>query len=219
PLLDSVHVLQSRDEYCGLLGIAKEKKLVGVMPGSRIKEIRRLLPVFLEAASSLQRQSKDDLCFIIPCAPTLTEQDLHESGLDALKGNLEIRVVHENRYEMMAACDVVIAASGTVTLELLLVDTPMVVAYKVSPRTYQLGKLLVKVDFFSLVNLIGGEQIVPELFQEKANPARISEELHRLLYDDAARTRIADGFDRVKSMLGGPGASHRAAELAMTLIS
>ncbi len=219
PLLDSVHVHQTRDEYCRHLGISQENKLVGVMPGSRIKEIKRLLPVFLEAAVGLQQQSKDDLCFIIPCAPTLTEQDLYESGLDAFKGKLNIRVVHENRYEMMAACDVVIAASGTVTLELLLVETPMVVAYKVSPRTYQLGKLLVKVDFFSLVNLIGGEQIVPELLQEEANPVRISEALYQLLYDDTTRTHIENGFARVKSMLGGPGASHRAAELALTLIS
>ncbi len=219
PLLDSVHVYQTRDDYCRYLGIGKEKKIVGLMPGSRIKEIKRLLPVFLEAAARLREQSNEDLCFVIPCAPTLTEHDLAESGLAAWQGKMDIRIVHENRYEMMAACDAVVAASGTVTLELLLVDTPMVVAYKVSPHTYQLGKLLVKVDFFSLVNLIGGERIVPELLQEEANPARISEELYQLLYDDTTRAHIENGFARVKNMLGGPGASRRAAELALTLIS
>lgn len=219
PLLDSVHVSQTRDDYCRFLGIGSEKKIVGLMPGSRIKEIKRLLPVFLEAALRLQKKSNDSLCFVIPLAPTLTEKDLAGNGLDALRGEMDVRIVREDRYGMMAACDAVIAASGTVTLELLLVDTPMVVAYKVSPRTYQLGRLLVKVDFFSLVNLIGGERIVPELLQEEASPERISEALYQLLYDEAVRAHIENGFARVKNMLGGPGASHRAAELALTLIS
>lgn len=219
PLLDSVRVHQTRDQFSSKLRIAKGKKIVGLMPGSRIKEINRLFPVFLEAADLLQKKSGEAMCFLVPCAPTLTEKDLFESGLDQWNAQLDIHIVHENRYEMMAACDAVIAASGTVTLELLLVDTPMVVAYKVSPRTYQLGRLLVKVKYFSLVNLIAGREIVPELLQEEANPERISQELYQLLYDETVRERLENGFSLVKNKLGGPGASQRAAELALTLIS
>jgi lipid-A-disaccharide synthase len=218
PLLDSVRVQKGRDEFCGQLGISPKRKLVGILPGSRIKEVKRLLPVFLQASHLFQQKCDEIPSFLIPCAPTLTERELRESGIDEWKSKLDLHIVHENRYELMAACDVVIAASGTVTLELLLVDTPMVVAYKFSPWTYQLGKLLVKVDYFSLVNLIAGEEIVPELLQEEANPERISSEMFDLVYNKGIREKQMSGLIRVKKLLGEPGASQRAAQLALTLL-
>jgi lipid-A-disaccharide synthase len=119
---------------------------------------------------------------------------------------------------MMAACDAVVAASGTVTLELAILNTPMVVVYKVSPLTYYLGKMLIKIQYFSLVNLIAEAPVVPELLQDQGNPGSIEVELAFLLFDDYTRKKMLEGFTLVKERLGHPGASERAARLALEIL-
>ena len=218
PLLDTVTSTIPREHFCERHNVSPGDKLIGILPGSRIKEVKRLLPVFLEAATRLQSKSDDTLIFLVPCAPTLHRQDLLENGIAAYQNSLNVIIVDEQRYAMMAVCDAVIAASGTVTLELLLLDTPMVVAYRLSPLTLMLGKALVDINYFSLVNLIGDAMIVPELLQDEANPERISDELFNLLYDEAVRQRTSDGFQLVRQRLGSKGASHRAAHLAFELL-
>lgn len=219
PLLDSVKTTKSREHYCREQDIPATRRIIGILPGSRVKEVARLLPVFLEAALKLQEKCVDRLLFLIPCASSLRQEDLLGNGVRKYSQQLSLKIVFEDRYNMMAACDIVIAASGTVTLELLLLDTPMVVAYKLSPRTYMLGRLLVKVNYFSLVNLIADEMIVAELLQDEANPERISNQLFTLMSDPEALKKIKEGFQRVKQKLGGKGASLRAAQLALDLIT
>ena len=219
PLLDSVKTSQTRDQYCSSQNIPKNVKLIGILPGSRVKEVARLLPVFLEAALKLQEKCSHKLLFLVPCATTLKNDDLLDNGINDYKDRLNLKIISDDRYNMMAACDIVIAASGTVTLELLLLNTPMVVAYKLSPRSYMLGRLLVKVKYFSLINLIGEQTIVPELLQDEANPERISDELFKLLYDEEEKKKIETGFQQVKQKLGSTGASERAAQLALKLIT
>ena len=120
---------------------------------------------------------------------------------------------------MMAACDAVVAASGTVTLELAILGIPMVVVYKVSPHTYFIGRLLVRhMQFFSLVNLIAERSVVPELLQDEVNPGRIEAELVRLLFDDKAKAEMQMALAEVRCKLGQPGASHQAAGLALKLL-
>jgi lipid-A-disaccharide synthase len=218
PLLDSVQAELSRDAFCKTFDIEASRRLIGILPGSRSKEIRQLLPVFLESAEAYQRRSETRPVFLIPQASTVSEQELEDNGVDRYRATLDIRIVSSRRYDLMAACDAVIAASGTVTLELLLLDTPLVVAYKLSPRTYQLGRLLVNVPYFALVNLIANEELVPELLQEEARPDRISEALYQLVHDPLRRTRMKEGFARVRTLLGSAGASERAAELALSLM-
>jgi lipid-A-disaccharide synthase len=218
PLLDSVTVNKDRQQFCAEQGIDPNKKLVGIVPGSRVKEVERLLPVFLDAAKQFTAHLPGSPTFLIPLAPTLSESEIRQSGLIPFENDLDIRIIKDQRYDLMAACDLVIAASGTVTLELLLLNTPMVVAYKLSPLSYFFGRFIVKGDYFSLVNLIGNRPIVPELLQDDANPARISAEMERLLFDEQAGRDMAAGFDEVRGLLGRPGASQRAAELAMSVI-
>jgi len=218
PLLDSVHRTFSRDQFCQIHNIDSRKKLIGVLPGSRIIEVKRLLPVFLEASRLIQQKSEEGLIFLVPRASTITEQTLLDFGVENYRAQLEIRLISDNQYDLMAACDVAIAASGTVTLELLLLNTPMIAAYKLSPRTYQFGKYLIKVRYFSLVNLIADDDIVPELLQDEANPVRIASEIYRLLYNQEARNQMQKGFDHVREQLGQPGASQRAARLALSVI-
>jgi lipid-A-disaccharide synthase len=120
---------------------------------------------------------------------------------------------------MMAACDAVVAASGTVTLELAILQVPMVVTYKLSSLSYIIGKMLVKLDYFCLVNLIAGYEAVPELLQHEVTPARIATELFSILTPNGKRQEIKNALLEVKNKLGNRGASDRAAEVALKMLA
>ncbi len=218
PLLDTVKVKMDRKTFCEKHGIPQSKRMVGILPGSRRKELASLLPTFLQAMEKVQQQSEEDLLFLLPLASTLKERDLRENGLDTYY-DIEVRILLEDRYEMMSCCDAVVAASGTVTLELALLETPMVVAYKVSPATYFLGRLLVKGKCFSLVNLIADEPFVPEFLQNEANPDNIAKEIARLLFDENAKKTMKNSFFSLNNKLGTAGASQQAAELALLTLN
>ena len=191
--------------------------LVGLLPGSRRREIAVMLPLFLAAARRL-KERHPQLSFIIPLAPGLDRQLLMEHGLVDCP-ELEISLVEPaERHRHMAACAAVLAASGTVTLELALLGVPMVVSYRVAPLTYFLGRLLIKVRYASLVNLVARQEVVPELLQDAATPEAISQELDRLLTDPARRQTMLDGLALVRQRLGGPGASQRAAAKVLALL-
>jgi lipid-A-disaccharide synthase len=213
PLMDTVRAAIPRTEFLQSLGIAPESTVIGILPGSRKREIAGMLPVFL-AAAKLIRERLGKPVFVLPLAPTLSEDDLLANGL--AEAGVEIRVIRENRYELMAACDAVMAASGTVSLELAILDVPMVVSYRVSPLTYFLGRRLIKVRYASLVNLVAEREVVPELLQAQASPALIAATVLELLTDPIRRTRMLAGLAEVRERLGGAGASTRAARLALS---
>jgi lipid-A-disaccharide synthase len=219
PLLDSVKVEMNRDTFCERFEIDPDHKIVGLLPGSRKKEISALLPTFLEAAKRMQQKYQKHVVFLISLASTITEEDLQENGLEEYRRFVDIRIVRHNRYDMMASCDAVVAASGTVTLELALLNIPMVVVYKVSPQTYYLGRLLVKIQYFSLVNLIADAPVVPELLQDQGNPGSIEVELAFLLFDDYTRRKMQEGLALVRERLGRAGASEKAARLALEIMT
>ncbi|MBU4260795.1 MAG: lipid-A-disaccharide synthase [Proteobacteria bacterium] len=216
PLLDSVRRTMERSDFCRLHQIKPDNILLGILPGSRKKEIRAMLPVFLETAARL-RETHGNLTILLPLAPSLTMEDLLACGLD--RQGLEIKVISEDRYDLMASCDLVIAASGTVTLELAILDVPMVVAYKVSPLTWLVGKMLVKVDYASLVNLIASREVVKELMQHEATPEKICAALQDILPGSVKRQEMLHDLAEVRRKLGGEGASMRAARLALATAS
>jgi lipid-A-disaccharide synthase len=220
PLLDSVRTSLSKEQFLSKYQLKAEQqtKYIGLIPGSRKKEVRMLLPIFLEAAAELKRQSKQPLVFLVPKASTITDEDLIEAGIPEYEDILDLHVIEEDRYDLMKVCDCAVAASGTVTLELALLEVPMVVTYKFAPLTYQLGKLLVSIDFFSLVNLIAGYSAVPELLQHEVTPKRVCKELALLLYSFTARKKMKTALCSVNSKLGTPGASKRAATAAFKLL-
>lgn len=219
PLVDTVQPGLDRQAFVARYGLDPKKRLIGLLPGSRRKEIAGLLPSFLGAAALLNRNYPGRYTFLIPQASTIDRSVLDHNGLRQYQHSLDIRVLSEDRYALMAACDAVVAASGTVILELALVNTPMVVTYRISPLTYWLGRLLIrKLPFFSLVNLIGSRAIVPELLQDAVTPERIAKELTSLLEDQVARNAMLAGLEEVRTRLGGPGASARAAAIALSML-
>ncbi len=219
PLLDTVATTMTRDQFCRTHEIPSESLCIGLLPGSRKREIHSLLPEFIKAGRILQRTTCKKLVFLVPKASTITLADLAEAGIPDSAKDLDIRIIEEGRYDMMAACAAAVAASGTVTLELAILEVPMVVTYKLSPLSYFLGRLLVKkIKYFSLPNLIAGSSVVPELLQSEVTPQRISEELSAIVFDPAKNQGMVKALRGVHSKLGSAGASKRAAQLALVLL-
>jgi lipid-A-disaccharide synthase len=214
PLMDTVRASMPRADFLQSLGIDPASTVIGILPGSRKREIAVMLPVFLAAAKQMQPQLRKPV-FLLPLAPTLSKNDLLAHGLS--ESGVEVRVIPENRYDLMAACDAVMAASGTVSLELAILDVPMVISYRVSPLTYFLGRRLIKVQYASLVNLVAGREVVPELLQDEAMPENIAAATVGLVADQTARAAMLAGLAEVRERLGGAGASSRAARLALDL--
>lgn len=217
PLLDAVSRTKTRAQFLAEHNISPETKIIGLVPGSRKREVSSLLPLFLEAAAKMERAINDTLVFFIPKAPALDISLFKEAGIE-LNKNVDVRLVEGDRYNLMAACDCVVAASGTVTLELALLKTPMVVTYKLSPLTYFLAKRLVKLDYFSLVNLIAEFKVVPELLQEEVEGQRICDELTMLLNVYEKNKTMRHGLDLVNNKLGSKGASSRAADVVIEML-
>jgi lipid-A-disaccharide synthase len=132
--------------------------------------------------------------------------------------HLSLTVLQDSPYNALAAADVAVISSGTATVEALLLQTPMVVVYRVAAPSWWVGKLLVRTPHYSMVNLLAGEKLVPELIQSDFTPARVAEVVERLLSDPAARARIQTELGRVKGSLGPPGAIERACRAVATAI-
>jgi len=216
PLVDSVRTEMLPGEFRKTLGIEATSTVVGIMPGSRRREITSILPDFIKTARLLKAQDKT-VCFLLPLAPTLTESDLGLSEEE--RRELAIIVVAGHRYDLMAACDLVMVASGTVTLELALLGIPMVVTYRIAPLTYFLGRHLITIKFMSLVNLVAGREVVRELIQNDFTPEKLAATLRDIWPGTARREAMTRELAEVCLRLGRPGASRHAARLALNLIA
>jgi lipid-A-disaccharide synthase len=160
--------------------------------------------------------------FIVAAAPNLADSlfaPLTSSVRSSVGSGFSrtVPIVHERTDDVLAASDVVITASGTATVQAALHGRPMVVVYKLSPLTYQLGKPFVRVDTYAMANLVAGKRIVPELIQDDFTPERVAEECVRLLLDQQLHRRTQEELRRVKERLGSAGASDRAAEAVLTV--
>ncbi|MEE4252468.1 MAG: lipid-A-disaccharide synthase [Desulfuromusa sp.] len=216
PLLDEFVQNQPQGFLRQRLGIAGDTQVVGIFPGSRNSELNYILDTLVETATQLYRE-KPGLKFLLPVAPSLTRDDIEQrfSGTD-----LPIYFVEENIYEVGAACDAVLTVSGTVTLQLTLVGTPMAILYKVAPLSYAIGRRLIKIEFAGLTNIVVGRGIVREFIQDDAQPIKMSDEILRLLDDQKYIDVMRHDLQEVRRLLGGPGCSERVAEIIaeMTVI-
>ncbi|MDD2540742.1 MAG: lipid-A-disaccharide synthase [Desulfuromonadaceae bacterium] len=214
PMLDLVTVVMDRSAAATSFNLDPTRKIVGLFPGSRRNEIEKLLPVIIAAAVKLKERFPD-IQFILPLASTLQRNDIAPLLAAA---SLDVTITRDRIHDMIRACDAVISVSGTVTLEIALVGTPMVIIYKLSPLTYQLAKRLVKVPNIGLCNIVAGETVVRELIQEQANPEEIAAEVGAILENIPYQETIRQKLGNVRSKLGFGNASARVAQLACNLM-
>lgn len=212
PLAELPHPSITRADYAHEFALDSNKSWITLMPGSRMKEVRMNLPTILDAAASLGPDNE----YLLPVAPTL-----ERTFLQGLIGQRKITLVPEALpalYHSRAG----IVASGTATVEAAMMNTPFVMVYRVSALTYILGKPRVKVPRFGMVNLIAGEEVVPELVQHDFTAENVCSRVKEILREGPARQRMLQGLEAVKTKLRAPnslgnGAADRAAEIIIEL--
>ena len=198
PLAGLVKPSLSRAEFFRKHRIPPGRPLISVLPGSRRGEASRHLPALLDAVERLYRDQAAS--FILPASAT-TGAGFFQERI----GRVPIQVIEGENWDSIAHADLALAASGTVTVEAALLGTPMVTFYRVTALSWLMGRMLVRVPFYSMVNLIAGRAVVPELMQSRMTGERLAAEALRLLRDDAARARMRSGLAEVAGKLSGPG--------------
>ena len=211
PLAESVHASLSKEEFCLQHGLDVARPIVGMLPGSRESEVERLLSVMLEAAQRIHQQDST-VQFVLPLASSLEHSTLFED-LPSY-----VRLVRQQTYDTIHAADLIVTASGTVTVETAILETPMIITYIVSPLTYWLGRMFIKVPFIGMVNLIAGKEVAKELIQEQVTPEALENEVLRLLQAKEALHTIKSELRIVHQKLGEPGAADRAAKVIADIL-
>lgn len=191
------------DELSDLPAVQKRKGQIAILPGSRKMEIRNMLPVMLEAADRFP-----DLHFVIAGAPAL-EASYYRKFLNGR----DIPLIFGHTYSLVAESEAAWVTSGTATLETALLGTPQAVCYRGNPISYRIVRKLIKVPYVSLVNLILNKPLVKEFIQHDLTAENLSAELTKILRDDFYRKGIIRGYEDLSRILGGAGASSRAAEI------
>jgi lipid-A-disaccharide synthase len=215
PLIDSITPDVNKSKVIQDMGLTDGCPIVGLLPGSRSEEVRKLLPLMIKAVEILYSRYPNIRC-VLPIAPTISV-DLVESLIS--QSTMEITISQEDIYKTLRACDLALVTSGTATLETALMEVPMVIVYRVSLISYWVGKMVVKVPYIGLVNLVAGEQVVPELIQDEVTPQRLSDEALAILESDQIKEDMRRKLQMVTERLGRGGASERTARIALEMTS
>jgi len=210
PLVDLARPRRTREEFLGGLGLDPGTTTVALLPGSREREVSRILPTMLEAAEGLSLTHQAQ--FVVGMAPTLESQWLEKALIAPHAGRARVRAAAHATCDALEHCEVAIVASGTATLEAALRERPMVVVYRVSTLTYLLGSALVDVPFYCMVNILAGKQVVPELIQRDFTAAKVAAAVKYLLDHPQAREEMRQELRTLKDRLGPGGAVGRAAD-------
>ena len=212
PLKDAVHTEMSKAAFFEALGFKTDRPTIGLLPGSRSQEVRRLLPEMMKSLSHLEDRL-GPLQVVLGKASSLEDVEYH-----AFRESDTTRTLRNQTYDIMAHSDIIIVASGTATLEIALLGTPMVIVYRISLLSFLIAKILVKLPYVGLVNIVAEDHIVPELLQSDCNPEQIAESVYALLTDDDRNQQMRQALKTVAEKMGEAGATRKAAEEVLKFI-
>jgi lipid-A-disaccharide synthase len=212
PLVDLVAPPADPAAFLAGLGLDPARPVLAVLPGSRPKEVALNLPPL---AGGLVRihAARPDVQLVLAVAPSLDEAQIH-----AALGATPVHLVRGQAHALLGSATAALVASGTATVEAALLGVPLVVVYRISAISYQLGHWLVNVPHYAMVNLIAGRRIATELMQSGFTPERVAEEGLSLLADPGRREALRQALAEVRGKLGAPGASARAAAEVVALL-
>ncbi|MGA3294500.1 MAG: lipid-A-disaccharide synthase [Candidatus Acidiferrales bacterium] len=212
PLVDVVRPSMNREEFAARHRLDPEGLIMALLPGSRRNEIAQNYPRVLDACELLARDIRPSgtLQFVHAAAPGLGSDLFASCGT---RPGVDIKRIEGAAWDALAAADCAIVASGTATIEAALLGTPMVVVYRVAPVTAAILRRMVKTPFISMVNLVAGRRVVPELIQDDFTPAGVAAEVRYLLESSDARDAMKTGLAEVRTKLGSGGAIERAADV------
>jgi lipid-A-disaccharide synthase len=211
PVVERIGTSTDRSTFCAAHGLDPVRKILGLLPGSRLQEIDRILPVMAEAARRLETETGAQTA--IGVAPNLGTAPIRRW----LPGGWSPALVEDATYDLMAHADAVVVTSGTATLETGWFATPMVVVYRTSPLTFFVGRMLVDVPYIALANIVAGRKVVQELIQSELTVGRLVAEAGALLTDPARAAQVRADLSVIRERLGGPGASARVARDVLRL--
>lgn len=206
PILENLEVNSSKEDFFSENDLDSDEILIGLLPGSRTQEVESLYKTMIDAVELLKSE--------FPNAQSITAKSpvLDNAVYDKIAGNDRLKQTNKT-YDVMKHSDLLFVASGTATLESACFGTPFIVVYRVSPISWFIGKMLVKIDSIGLVNIVAGKKIAPELLQSDLTPARLAREALNILKDEKSYAETSSELLKVKKLLGEPGASKKAAEI------
>ena len=219
PLLEVLESRQTRTEFCEAAGLDPDRPIIGMLPGSRVMEVERMLPAMAGTLKSVL-QELPETQGVIGLAPTVSRTDLTAclAGNAALEEDARrVPVVEGSTYEVMNHADLLLVTSGTATLESACFGTPLLVLYRMSRLSWWIARRLVSIPDIGLVNVVAGRRIAPEFLQDAVDPETLSPVVLELLKDPGKRQSMASELREVRSRLGTPGASSRVADLALDM--
>ena len=215
PLIDIVKSSDYKESILQNHNIDKSKKIISLLPGSRINEVKRMLPVMLGSVSMIHNKDKNTQFLIIKSANI--DNQIYEKIM-GIK-NLPVRLIESDSYDLLSISDFAIVCSGTATLETAILQIPMLVIYKIGFLSWILIKNLIKIPNVSLVNIVAGKKIVPEFLQYEIRGKKIAEHVLNVLNDKNKINKIKSDLKNVTNSLGNPGASNRTAEYILSFLS
>jgi len=214
PLLERIKITLPKMEFFNTYNLDSDRPLICLMPGSRNSEIKYHMPILM---ATMEKLSKDiQAQYVLLLAESVDERVVNQHLASSQE---KIPILKKNRYEGMAYSDLILASCGTANLEAALVETPFITFYRISALSYNLGIPLIKTRTYSIVNILAGQNIVPELIQRQFSPERLYSEIKKILTSDQIKTEMIDHFKKVKKTLGSKIASENAAAELEKLLS
>lgn len=216
PLLSQLPKPVRKEKFCDKHFVDSGKKIIGIFPGSRKMELDYLMPIFIETANKIQEKTDGNFEFFICRASNFTKEKFQEHLEKALKkygkNKITFRVTEDN-YGLLSSCDLAILASGTITLEAALYNTPMIVSYKAPVIAYWIYLMVKYLEFVSLPNIISGKKVVGEFIQFKANAELMANESVELLYNNERKELMLSDLSKIREKLGDKIASKEVARI------